>query len=87
MENEEKEVDNCEIEKKEVIYGHAGDDSIDEDESTEEETCGEDETKQVLTTVEVDVFEIFYMKEFDEFYVEDEDADRYGEEEFEKRVG
>ena len=40
MENEEKEVDNCEMEKKEVIYGHAGDDSIDEDESTEEETCG-----------------------------------------------
>ena len=51
MENEEKEVDTCEIEKKEVIYGHAGDDSIDEDESTKEETCGEDETKQVFTTV------------------------------------
>ena len=43
MENGEKGVGNCEIKKKEVIYGHAGDDSIDEDESTEEETCGEDE--------------------------------------------
>ena len=40
MENGEKGVGNCEIKKKEVIYGHAGDDSIDEDESTEEETCG-----------------------------------------------
>ena len=40
MENEEKEVDNCEMEKKEVIFGRAGDDSIDEDESTEEETWG-----------------------------------------------
>ena len=75
------------MEKKEVIFGHAGDDSIDEDESTKEETCGEDETKQVFTTVQVDVFEIFDMKEFDEFYVEDEDADRYGQEEFEKLVG
>ena len=33
------------------------------------------------------MFEIFDMKEFDEFYVEDEDADRYGQEEFEKLVG
>ena len=56
MENGEKGVGNCEIKKKEVIYGHAGDDSIDEDESTEEETCGEEKTKQVLTTVVVDVF-------------------------------
>ena len=48
MENEEKEVDNCEIEKKEVIYGHAGDDSIDEDESMEEETCGKSDWYRLL---------------------------------------
>ena len=48
IEQEEKELEDCHIEKEEEICGHASGDLIYEDDSTEEEECRESRTRSLM---------------------------------------